>query len=77
MKLLSLEFRGDETGTQSYVTGDLIKVYATFNAYVERPRMRHAVSNVCQSKLALDRVGDSANEVPEAIHSGGGTDEGH
>ncbi|MYA02026.1 MAG: hypothetical protein F4038_03605 [Chloroflexi bacterium] len=55
-KLLSVEFR-DETGTQSYVTGDLIKVYTIFNGQVG---VNHASPN---ERLTI-LVGDTEHEVP-------------
>ncbi|MCY3588019.1 MAG: hypothetical protein OXH40_04960 [Chloroflexi bacterium] len=55
-KLLSVEFR-DETGTQSYVTGDLIKVYTIFNGQVG---VNHASPN---ERLTI-LMGDTEHEVP-------------
>ncbi|MXX48250.1 MAG: hypothetical protein F4Z38_08080 [Chloroflexi bacterium] len=55
-KLLSVEFR-DETGTQSYVTGDLIKVYTIFNAPV-------GVNNAAPNERLTIKVGDTEYEVP-------------
>lgn len=54
--LLSLEII-DELGVQSYVTGDLIKVYATFNAGV------NIAYGVLNERLTLD-VGGTEHELP-------------
>ena len=55
-KLLSVEFR-DETGTQSYVTGDLIKVYTIFNGQV-------GVNLAAPNERLTIKVGDTEHEVP-------------
>ncbi|MCY3558664.1 MAG: hypothetical protein OXH13_08480 [Chloroflexi bacterium] len=68
VELLSLEIRG-ESGTQSFVTGDIISVYATFNDYVNDV----GLAPVAFVEVALE-VGDRRETL--RINGGGGNDDG-
>lgn len=68
LKLLSLRIRGD-SGTQSFVTGDRIKVYATFNAFVNL-----AFGSADPGPQLALLVGGNRESL--SLHSGGGTDDG-
>ena len=68
LELLSLEIRSD-SGTQSFVTGDIVKVYATFNAYVNR-----ALGVAGDEPTLALKVGGTTHSL--VLHSGGPTDDG-